>query len=75
MPSTISSISRCSSGSPPAMTTTGDLPAAGASQVAAKQRLEHQDQRIAPHTAQMAAENVRADPDFLLQGNSHGGSL
>jgi hypothetical protein len=52
-----------------------DLAACGAGQIAAEQRLEHQNQRIAPHTAQMAAENVRADPDFLLQGNSHGGSL
>ena len=79
-PSTICGNSRCSSGSPPAIETTGaphssiasmhssklkplvqdlvgiiDLAAAGAGEVAAEQRLEHQHERIALATRSGAA--------------------
>ena len=100
MPSTICSISRCSSGSPPAITTIGaphsstdfeafgdaeplvqdrvgivDLAAAGAGQVAAEQRLQHQHERVAPDAAQMPPHDIGADTDLLVQWDGHGVSL
>ena len=100
MPSTICSISRCSSGSPPAIDDHRraafvdrleafvdaealiedrvgivDLAAAGAGEVAAEQRLQHQNQRIAPDAAQMLRHDIGADTDLLAQRNCHGVSL
>ena len=95
MPLTISGNSLCSSGSPPAIDTTGaphsstackrvgdrdalvqdlvgiiDLAAAGASQIAAEQRLEHQHQRITLAAGQMLADDVATDMKFLQKGNA-----
>ena len=52
-----------------------DLAAAGAGEIAAEQRLQHQDQRIALHTAQVAADHIGADHSGLQQRNSHFSSL
>ena len=93
---TICSISRCSSGSPPAITTTGraalvdrlhafgdrqalvqdlrrivDLAAAGAGQVAAEQRLQHQHQRVALAPEQMLLHHIGADAERLVQRHGH----
>jgi hypothetical protein len=48
-----------------------DLAATEARQVAAKQRLEHEDQRIALTPQQFLLEDVRADFHFLAKGNVH----
>ena len=52
-----------------------DLAAAGAGQVAAEQRLEHQHQRIALAAAQMLAQQVGADAGGLVERDSHGVAL
>ena len=49
-----------------------DLAATGAGEVAAEQRLEHQDQRIAPDALEVLSDNVGADPNRLAQRNWHG---
>ncbi len=48
-----------------------NLAAAGAGQIAAKQRLEHQHQRIALHAAQLLAQHVGGDGPHLREGNGH----
>src|SRR5262249_56135826 len=48
-----------------------DLPATGAGQVAAEQRLEHEDERIAPPAAQLLPDHVGADRPHLRQRNAH----
>ncbi len=48
-----------------------DLAAAGARQVAAEERLQHQHQRVALTTAEMLLDDIGADPDHLLQRNRH----
>jgi hypothetical protein len=49
-----------------------DLAAAGAGQVAAEQRLEHQDERVALDPAKVAADDIGADASHLVQRNRHG---
>ena len=91
MPSTICSISRCSSGSPPAiddhrraafvdrlealrhrqtlvedLVGVVDLAAAGAGEVAAEQRLQHEHERVALNPAQMLAHHISADANLLM---------
>ena len=48
-----------------------DLAAAGAGEIAAEQRFEHQHQRIALDPAQMTPENIGPDMDGLAQWNGH----
>ena len=48
-----------------------DLAAAGAGQVAAEQRLQHQHQRIALAPGEMLAQHIGADAGRLQQRNSH----
>ena len=48
-----------------------DLAAAGAGQIAAEQRLQHQHQRIALDAFQTLADDVAAHPGLLYQGNAH----
>ena len=50
-----------------------DLAAAGAGQVAAEQRLQHQHERVASDAAQMLPHDVGADTDLLVQWDGHGG--
>src|SRR5271163_2753367 len=49
-----------------------DLTATGAGEVAAEQRLEHQNQRIAPDALEVLSDDIGADPDRLAQRNWHG---
>ena len=49
-----------------------DLAAAGAGEVAAEQRLEHQHERIAPDALEVLSDDIGADPDRLAQRNWHG---
>src|SRR5262249_32721698 len=44
-----------------------DLAATSTSEVAAKQRLQHQHKRVALDSAQMLAEHVGSDADLLMQ--------
>ena len=48
-----------------------NLAAAGAGQIAAEQRLEHQDQRIALATAQALAEDIGRHRPHLRYRNCH----
>ena len=50
-----------------------DLAAAGARQVAAKQRLEHEHQRVASASRQLLADDVGADARLLQEGYRHDG--
>src|SRR5580704_6785059 len=52
-----------------------DLAAAGASEVAPEQRLQHQHQRIALATGQVLPNDISADPYNLSEWYAHGGSL
>ena len=52
-----------------------DLAAPGAGEVAAEQRFQHQDERVALDTAQVATQNIGADADHLVQRDGHGESL
>ena len=52
-----------------------DLAAADASEIAAKQRLQHQDQRIALVTQELLLEQVSADLHFFEKGNFHNDSV
>src|ERR1700730_16888468 len=52
-----------------------DLAAAGASEVAPEQRLQHQHQRIALATGQVLPNDIGADPYNLSEWYAHGGSL
>ena len=47
-----------------------DLPAAGTGEVAAKQRLQHQNQRVPPHTPEVSPEDISTYPNRLTQRNS-----
>src|SRR6267378_5302832 len=46
-----------------------DLAAAGTGEVAAKQRLQHQNQRIPPHTPDVSSEDISTNPNRLTQRN------
>src|SRR6516162_2994039 len=48
-----------------------DLATAGAGEVAAKQRFQHQDQRVSPYTFQVLSDDVGAYPDRLAQRDGH----
>ena len=48
-----------------------DLAAAGAGEIAAEQRLQHQHQRIALAAGEMLLSDIGADPGGLRKGNSH----
>ena len=50
-----------------------DLAAAGAREVAAEQRLEHQHERIAFAPGQLLADDVGADARLLQERNGQGG--
>ncbi len=52
-----------------------DLAAAGAGQVAAEQRLQHQHQRVALHARNALLHHIGADPGRLLQGKAHAALL
>ena len=52
-----------------------DLAAAGAGEIAAKERLEHQHKRIALAPGQMLANHVGPDKSLLPQWNTHANSL
>src|SRR3546814_9123589 len=51
-----------------------DLAAAGAGEVAAEQRLQHEDQRIAAVAAQALLHDVGADAELLNEGYSQNAS-
>ena len=51
-----------------------DLAAAGAGQIAAEQRLQHQHQRITLAPRQMLADDIAADVGLLQQRNAHYGN-
>src|SRR2546428_244676 len=46
-----------------------DLAAASTGEVAAKQRLQHQNQRVSPHTPEMSSEDISTYPNRLMQRN------
>ena len=48
-----------------------DLAAAGAGQIAAEQRLQHQHQRIALAAPQLLLDDIAADTDFLEERDCH----
>src|SRR6185437_15990844 len=48
-----------------------DLAAARASEVAAEQRLEHQDERVAPAPGDLLAHDVGADTGLLQERDGH----
>ena len=48
-----------------------DFAAAGAGEVAAEERLEHQDERVALATAQALAKNIGSDRPHLRYRNCH----
>src|SRR5271166_3924930 len=48
-----------------------DLSATGAGEVAAEERLEHQNERIAPDTPQMLPDNIGSYSDRLVQRDRH----
>jgi len=48
-----------------------DLATAGAGKIAAKQRLQHQHQRIALYTLQMLGNHIGANSNRLAQWNGH----
>src|SRR6266446_5721456 len=50
-----------------------DLAAAGTGEVAAKQRLQHQNQRVPPHTPEVSSEDISTHPNSLTQRNSKDG--
>src|SRR5690348_7447624 len=52
-----------------------DLAAAGAGEVAAEQRLEHENQRITLDAGQALFHHVGADADHLIERNGHGFDL
>jgi hypothetical protein len=49
-----------------------DLAATGTCEIAAEQRLEHQDERVAAHAFDVLGDHVGADPNRLAQRNRHG---
>ena len=48
-----------------------NLAASGAGQIAAEQRLEHEDQRVALASGQFLAQHIRRHRPHLGYGNSH----
>ena len=46
-----------------------DLAAAGTGEVAAKQRLQHQNQRVPRHTPEVSSEDISTYPNRLTQRN------
>jgi len=49
-----------------------DLAASGTGQVAAEQRLEHQDERVLFATGNLLPEHIRRHRPHLRNGNTHG---
>ena len=49
-----------------------DLSAAGAGQIAAKERLKHQNQRVAPAATQFLAEHIARYGPHLAERHAHG---